>query len=349
MSKSASNRVNKERKRLETVQKEFYDFYAPMYGKKRWSTLLVALQQPNRYCALVNKYHEASSPVFGRDLTTESVSQMRHLTCLVPVPTTGQAGKTKTVMLFDPPSPNLKGILPYYLMDLSSCVSVEALDVQPHDSVLDVCAAPGGKSVAIAQCLDLSGGRLHVNDVSEQRLKRLTRVLFDYIPQKFESRITISRTDATRYHAFKTNVYDKVLCDAHCSTERHLLMKKEDFMEWKPSRSSGCARTQLLLLLNSIAAAKDETGVVVYSTCSLSQLENDQVVEKALKQSPYVCSVDNSEEASMQSPILGERTKYGWIVLPDVSEGWGVLYFARIRKHGLKQQQPDEEEHEEDD
>lgn len=161
-----------------------------------------------------------------------------------------------------------------------------------------MCAAPGGKSIAIAQHTTV-----HANDY-QRRL-----VLKDYLPP---DRYKILKLDGTKA-TFQQ--YDRVLVDAPCSSERHLIHAK---MDWKLSKT--LPKTQLALLLNAIKAVKTG-GRVVYSTCSISELENDGVVEKCLK---HVELLDVPYD-------MTERTKYGRIVLPD-REGWGPIYFAVLVK-----------------
>jgi len=94
------------------------------------------------------------------------------------------------------------------------------------------------------------------------------------------------------------------------------------------------AQRQYLLLLTALSAVKPG-GLVVYSTCSLSEQENDTVIDKAL---------DNKFgfrfEVMKKGFKIGEATKHGWIVLPDREGGWGPLYFSILqRKENAKEEE----------
>jgi 16S rRNA C967 or C1407 C5-methylase (RsmB/RsmF family) len=131
-------------------------------------------------------------------------------------------------------------------LDAASILAVEALDVQPNESILDICAAPGGKSIAILQKLS-PHGTLHCNELSTERRKRLLQVLKDYLPPSMFSRVSVTGNDATKSKTFVEGRYDKVLVDAPCSSERHLLHDKEELSKWTTSR------WLLLLLLFGIS------------------------------------------------------------------------------------------------
>ena len=72
-----------------------------------------------------------------------------------------------------PERTNDVNLMNYYLMDAASVLVAEALDVQPSDKVLDLCSAPGGKSLALMQRLDLGQGTIHCNEFAEHRRRRL--------------------------------------------------------------------------------------------------------------------------------------------------------------------------------
>ena len=96
----------------------------------------------------------------------------------------------------------------YYLMDAASVMPVLALDVQPDDDVLDMCAAPGGKAMLILQCLDSdSGGSLLCNDSSLSRLNRLRNVLTTYYPEDVYRSVTVWNRQGGQIHSC---LFDKV-------------------------------------------------------------------------------------------------------------------------------------------
>ena len=86
-------------------------------------------------------------------------------------------------------------------------------------------------------------------------------------------------------------------------------------------------------------------GNIVYATCSISDEENDKVVEKVLKKSRIPAEVIKTKWS------IGEPTAYGWIVLPDNSDRWGPLYFCLLRRmtdEEARERNVDQDDSEED-
>jgi 5-methylcytosine rRNA methyltransferase NSUN4 len=216
-----------------------------------------------------------------------------------------------------------KGLKKSYYLDEASAQAAESLGVEPEDRVLDMCAAPGGKALILAG--KLGNGMLTVNDRSAARTARLKRVLKEHLPEELFARIKITSRDASRWGLHEKNVYDKVLCDVPCSSERHVLSSPQHLASWSPKRTKRLAIEEYAILTSGITAAKPG-GRILYSTCALSPLENDRVIEKAVKRWGKQIHI---EEATAP---WGEKTQYGWQIWPDEAGGRGPIYFARIAK-----------------
>jgi 16S rRNA C967 or C1407 C5-methylase (RsmB/RsmF family) len=213
----------------------------------------------------------------------------------------------------------------YYLLDAASILSARALEATKEHKVLDMCAAPGGKSLGIQ--FFRQEGELVVNELSRERRTRLRRVLDDYIPKEKQDNIRVTGFDATTWCLHEKEAFDRILLDAPCSSERHLLGSVEKLRDWKPGRSKRLSTLQYSLLSSAVQVLRPG-GRIVYSTCSISPLENDKVVERLFKKRG-----DNLKLIRVELP-LGEETEFGTIVLPD-SGGWGPLYISVIEKnHG---------------
>jgi len=145
---------------------------------------------------------------------------------------------------FPPPIKDDKGVCMYYPLDAASLLAVDALDLKPNHSVLDICAAPGGKSVAIMQHLTAASGTLTSNEIAPDRKRRLKQVIWDYIPRGQErERVVITSRDAT--HWDEQERYDRVLVDAPCSSERHLLKDPAEFEKWTAKKSNNASKSNL--------------------------------------------------------------------------------------------------------
>ncbi|KAI9492468.1 S-adenosyl-L-methionine-dependent methyltransferase [Zychaea mexicana] len=318
-SKNKEKAAAREQERREAVFNAFSNFYQEEYGHERWQTLIEALKKPVRHCIMVNKYSNTDD--FKERLST--------LPELIPLSFVRIPCFATTADRFPHPRKDRAGITDYYILDAGSVLATEALDIQPDDRVLDLCAAPGGKSVSVLQRLGAYGS-LTVNELSPDRRRRLRIVLDDYLSPKDE-RITVLGKDGTKWYS-EPEQYDKVLLDAPCSSERHLLHDDKEFEQWSPKRTVHNAERQLKLLkaaVHSVCVG----GLVVYGTCSISSTENDKVVSKMIRKGKVPVEV-----VKKTFPI-GERTKYGWIILPDKTDGWGPLYFSVLRRTGVSKQE----------
>lgn len=320
MSKKQLKNAQKEAERRQALANMFNEFYRAEFGDERWERLVEALKQPVRHCLMLNKY-SARKPTEDKlaaaGIETASLEYIS-VPCLV--------ATTQTARL-PPPSLDAHGTKDYYILDAGSVLATEALSIQPSDRVLDLCAAPGGKTVSILQRLG-DGGHLTTNEVSPDRFRRLRTVVDEYAPfNRRKCTVSITNRDGTRWDEYLK--YDKVLVDAPCSSERHLLHDDKEFQMWTAKRTANNATRQFQLLSAAVQAAK-VGGLVLYGTCSISSQENDKVIDKVLQKSRVPLEIVPQQFA------IGEATHHGWIVLPDVADGWGPLYFAVLRRTGLE-------------
>ncbi|PKC69957.1 hypothetical protein RhiirA1_439689 [Rhizophagus irregularis] len=209
----------------------------------------------------------------------------------------------------------------------------KALDIQPNDIVLDLCAAPGGKSLAILQHLlnnneqinnkNEGRGMLIANEINNKRFHRLLQVIKSYIPFKYHQ----YQIKLVKNSPMENYCYDKILVDAPCSSERHLINDQKELLMWKKSRSNNFSKKQYKILLGAVKALK-VNGILVYSTCSISNLENDRVIKKILENSWVRLEVIKRKSGWE----IGEETEFGWIILPDKNDGWGPMYFSILKR-----------------
>ncbi|NXO26434.1 NSUN4 methyltransferase, partial [Cisticola juncidis] len=179
---------------------------------------------------------------------------------------------------FRPARPDSLGLLDYYLMDAASLLPVLALNVQPGDFVLDLCAAPGGKTLALLQtglC-----GHLAANDVSISRTKRLHQILHSYVPKEVRDTVSVTSYDGRDWDQVKGGTFHKVLVDVPCTTDRHSATEEDNniFHKRRTKERQMLPMLQLQLLMAGILAARPGAELV-YSTCSLCPLQNQSVVE----------------------------------------------------------------------
>ncbi len=244
-----------------------------------------------------------------------------------------------------------------YLLDPASVLAAAALEARPGDRVLDLCAAPGGKSLVLA-CGLFPGdrtceegpepGELVCNERSSARRARLHRVLDDHLRPEVRRHVRVTGHDAARWALHEAAAYDRVLADVPCSSEQHVLHSSRALAEWSPSRPKRLAQGAYAIACAAVDAVRPG-GRVVYSTCALSPYENDAVVGRLLvRGNGTLKPVDAAlvtaraieefrelfpgDDASEPAP--GESTEFGRIVLPDRDRGLGPIYFAAIERSG---------------
>ena len=219
-----------------------------------------------------------------------------------------------------------EGLLKPYFLDKASTYPAQALDVQPGDCVLDLCAAPGGKTLILALAKGETG-TLVANDKSADRRARLKAVVAEHLPAAIASTVRITGFDAATWGLYQQAMYDRVLLDAPCSSERHVLSSPYYLAQWTPARTKQLAIRQFAMLAAALDAAK-AGGRVVYSTCSISPLENDGVIEKLFKKRKDLFDIIEA------APGIGEKTKYGIQILPDTTGAGPIYYCCLEKRHG---------------
>lgn len=219
------------------------------------------------------------------------------------------------------------GLLKEYFMDLASVLMAQALPLENVSRVLDMCAAPGGKSLVIfSRLLQISpGAEMIANEISGPRRAALIKVIQNYISMDDRKKIWVKGQDGVRFGMTQPESFDAILVDAPCSGEAHLIANQKEVESWSPNRSKSLAIKQYSLLSSAWNALKPG-GYVLYSTCSISPLENDGVIEKLLKKKKGEACLVNVE--AQMNP---EKTAYGFQYMPD-RLGFGPLYGALVQK-----------------
>lgn len=168
----------------------------------------------------------------------------------------------------------------YYIQEPSAMLPAILLDPKPGERILDLCAAPGGKSTQIASTMKGSG-ILVANEIHPGRAK----ILSQNIERMGIKNCVVLNEDPARLETFFSEFFQKILVDAPCSGEGMFRKNPEVRNEWSSDNVSLCARRQSNIL-NSAAKMLEPGGRLVYSTCTFSPEENEQVIEKFLLEHP---------------------------------------------------------------
>lgn len=166
-----------------------------------------------------------------------------------------------------------------YIQNAASWLPVLALHPQPGETILDVCAAPGGKTSHIAQ-LSENKAFITANDNSRPRLHKLQNNL-DRMGAK---NVTFTLHDATRLgRTFEGESFDKILLDAPCSGEGMMtLANAKDFESWSVAHIKRLQQLQKKIIIQAWNLLKPG-GRLVYSTCTMAPEENEAVIDYLLR------------------------------------------------------------------
>ncbi|XP_074232644.1 5-cytosine rRNA methyltransferase NSUN4 isoform X1 [Camelus bactrianus] len=359
--------------------------YSVQFGDL-WPSIRVSLLSEQKYGALVNNFaardHVSAEleQLSARDFVKEAISHGE------PEPENGQTAAPSPaswacspnlqcftfargdVSCFPPARLGSLGVMDYYLMDAASLLPVLALGLQPGDTVLDLCAAPGGKTLALLQtsccrksegwCLrqgrlptsscqghteydELPGpGHLAANDLSTSRTGRLQKVLHSYVPQDIrdKNRVRVTSWDGRKWGELEGDTYDRVLVDVPCTTDRHSLHEEENniFQRSRKKERQMLPMLQVQLLAAGLLATKPG-GHVVYSTCSLSHLQNEYVVQGAIEllASQYSMEVQvegltHFRKLFMDTFSFFPSCQVGELVIPNLMANFGPMYFCKM-------------------
>lgn len=360
------------------AEDEFLAFLFSYGQKRRYSLRINPLKaDPEKALRLLQKAVADGSGT-GENVVTNTGTDIKNDDC-------SQINKLKAVPWesdgFYYPEVFRPGRLPwheagmYYIQEASAMVPAMLCGVQPGERVLDLCAAPGGKSTKLAASLR-GKGILVANEIHPERAKVLSAnlermgvrnaLVTNETPQKLASRFPL--------------YFDRVVVDAPCSGEGMFRKDEEALKQWSLENVRMCAERQAQIL-EEAASMLRPGGVMVYSTCTFSPEENEGVIYHFLMTHPefsvinisdmpgikakewgFACGrpewIPDSERKEENSPedITGEKSKnalqqiQGTVRLwPQLLEGEGH-FAAVLRKDGpLSKEdrvQGREEEHE---
>ncbi|PKI09277.1 16S rRNA (cytosine(967)-C(5))-methyltransferase RsmB [Staphylococcus shinii] len=201
------------------------------------------------------------------------------------------------------------------IQDKSSMFVGEIMSLTEADKVLDACSAPGGKACHIAEILN-GTGHVDATDIHEHKID-----LIDFNIKKLRlSNISAFEHDATEKY---DKVYDKILVDAPCSGLGVLRHKPE--IKYEQSQHSIQSLVEIQLeILNNVKDSVKPGGTIIYSTCTIEQMENENVIYTFLKANK------DFEFDAFEHPITGEKVKTMQVLPQDFnSDGF---FITRIKR-----------------
>ncbi len=202
----------------------------------------------------------------------------------------------------------------WWVQEAAASIPAQLFTDVTGKTVADLCAAPGGKTAQLA----VRGARVTAFDISENRLKRLKQNM-----KRLNVTVTVQRADVTQIT--DEAVFDAVLLDAPCSATGTVLRHPEVLLHRTLADSERLAALQQTLLRRAIALTKSG-GEIVYSTCSLQQIENEGVVTAVLADYP---TVERVPLPAQWTPFLNEA---GAVQMVPTVDGTDGFYAVLLRK-----------------
>lgn len=204
----------------------------------------------------------------------------------------------------------------FYVQDAASQFAVHTLAPQAGDRVLDICAAPGGKSILAAQLME-DKGELLSNDLYPHKA-----ALIRSNADKYGIRILQeSCKDSCLYNADFEQSFDKIICDVPCSG-LGIIRKKPD-IRFKDENTLGELLPIQKQILENAASYLKPGGTMIYSTCTILPEENERMLKAFLKthEDFSLCSFD----------IRGEKTE-GYITLYPHRHGTDGFFISKLER-----------------
>ena len=221
----------------------------------------------------------------------------------------------------------------YYIQEPSAMAVVGILDPQPGERILDLCAAPGGKSTQIAGRLQ-GEGLLVANEVISDR----ARILSQNIERMGIRNCVVLSEEPGRVAELFPGFFDRVVVDAPCSGEGMFRKDETAVEQWSEDHVWKCADRQLMILREAARCLKPG-GVLVYSTCTFAPEENEGTISRFIREQedflieeiPHDVNFASGRAEWTDEPIPGIAcTMRLW---PHRLRGEGH-YIARLRRKG---------------
>ena len=206
----------------------------------------------------------------------------------------------------------------FHVQDAASQLCCKALGVQENETVIDICAAPGGKSFTLAENMK-NTGRIISCDIYEHRLK-----LISYGAERLGlTNIETVRNDGNVFNP-DFPLADKILCDVPCSG-LGVIRKKPEIRFKKCEEVDKLQDLQYSIMCISSRYLKIG-GVMVYSTCSLNPNENEKIVEK------FLTEHDNFEGVRVLSDISRYGVDTDYLTLMPHIHGCDGFFISAVRR-----------------
>ncbi len=192
-----------------------------------------------------------------------------------------------------------------YVQEPAAMCPAECIDINPEWTVLDMCAAPGGKSTQLKNKLG-DKGVLVSNEIISSRCKILTGNI-----ERLGLKNTVTTCmDTNKLSKIFPDTFDLIMCDAPCSGEGMFRKEEASITEWSTDNVKMCAERQMTILENAVKLLKNG-GYIIYATCTFSLEENEMLIDSFLSNHPEfeLSEVTDRVKNSTSDGVLFEGCK----------------------------------------
>jgi len=222
-----------------------------------------------------------------------------------------------------------------YIQEPGAMAPAECIDIEPNWKILDMCAAPGGKSTQLKNKLGENGLL-----VSNEYISSRCRILTGNIERLGLHNTVTTCMDTKKLIKYFPGLFDLIMCDAPCSGEG--MFRKEDIAieEWSEENVRMCAERQAEILENAVQLLSP-SGYIIYATCTFSLEENEMLIDSFLEAHPdfEIVPVKDSVRNATADGIKFEGCKcenihFARRFYPYISKGEGQFMAVLHRKGG---------------
>lgn len=169
------------------------------------------------------------------------------------------------------------------IQDISSMLAAQYVQVEKNQTVLDCCSAPGGKTTFLAERLEQTG-KVHAYDIHKNK----TKLIQENVDRLGLTNVIVGQHDAKKLQdKYNQHTFDRIIVDAPCSG-LGIIRTKPDIKYNKTQADINQLADVQLNILREIVPLMKETGKLVYSTCTITKEENEQVVQAFLQEHPHI-------------------------------------------------------------
>lgn len=213
----------------------------------------------------------------------------------------------------------------FYIMDPASQAPAAFVPLNGNEAVLDLCAAPGGKTIMLSQRLN-QGGWVLATDVNKRRILHLK----ENIERLHLSNVRVAQVDVEEGLPFDRS-FEVVVLDAPCSSMGTLRRNPE--IRWQVREEDLQLRTpKQLAFLEQASKAVSPGGTLVYSVCSLEEEETGRVVASFLERNPDFTPLKVAPPPRW-APLVGQEAVGAFTLLPD-RHSWDAFFVALLKRKG---------------